>query len=281
MRSEDAERLFAAADPAGDLDLRASLESVWGRIDPPQRAPVQRRNRSIRAVLVAGVAAVIAAAMALLPATDRRDGAPAIPAPVQAFADELSGDGVLHVVTERAGAVDQLGRLTPLPPQRTEGWYALDGSAWRTRLSGARRGYFEEVYDGQAIRVFNSGCGLVNTFPPPPAAAFGSTQPLQVGIQLLDFHRELSAGDARVLGRATVRGVPAFEIRYDLVPGDPGRLLYVSADRSRLLRVEELSPPIRYRSEVPTYEVLPPSGRSAQLLLPSPQFREFPQPTCE
>jgi hypothetical protein len=293
MRTHDPDRLFASADPAAGLDLTASLEAVWERVgaqpaaDPPSR-PLRwarrrtRRHRGVRirrlrAVLVVAVAAVIAAAMALLPATDREHGAGGIPAPVQAFADDLTGRGVLHVVTERAGAVNALGALTPLPPLRTESWYALDGSAWRTRLStGATFG--EHVFDGSTLRAYNLTCGPLLT-PSGPA-------PAPVVPRLLDLDREVATGEARVLGQALIRGTPAYNIGYDVVPGDLHAFdwhLFVSTERARLLRIEQLDlarPLIRQRSEVPTFEVLPPSRRSARLLLPSPHLRGVPQALC-
>jgi hypothetical protein len=284
MRTRDADELFASADPAADLNLTASLEAVWGRLEALPAAPPRRRRRTLRIVLVAGVAAAIAAAMALLPATDRRDGAPGIPAPVQAFADDLSGPGVLHVVTKRTSAINELGAVTPLPPFRTEGWYALDGSAWRTRMSGTTDEYGEQVFDGSTVRAFNSTCGLLA--PTSPA-------PVPVVPRLLELDRDLSAGDARVLGSTIVRGTPAYNVGYDLIPGDPHPFdwhLFVSSHNARLLRIEALDLPYpagagpaertRQRSEVPTFEILPPTRRSARLLLPSPELRRISPQVC-
>jgi hypothetical protein len=285
MRPQDADHLFASADPAADLDLSASLHSVWGRIHALPDAPPRRRKRALRVALVAGVAAVIAAAMALLPATDRRDGAPGIPAPVQAFADDLSGPGVLHVVTKRTSLVNELGAVTPLPPFRTESWYALDGSAWRTRMSGTTDEFGEQVFDGSTVRAFNSTCGLLAPTSPTPTP---------VVPRLLELDRDLATGAAQIVGRTIVRGTPAYDVGYDLVPGDVYLFdwhLFVSTLSARLLRIEALNLPYpagagpaertRQRSEVPTYEILPPTRRSARLLLPSPELRRVSGQVCQ
>jgi hypothetical protein len=339
--TRDAERLFAAADPAADLDLAAPLAAVRERLAalPDAAAPRGRgraglvgrgrgraaraglvgrgRGRAARAGLVAAAATVIAVATALLPGRDESSPLGAIPLPVQAFADELSGPGILHVVTKRASA--GIGPAVLLPPVRTEGWYALDGSAWRTRRAWTDGGYVEQVFDGRVLREFSSACGLLprsaapearispapaEYWPPadirpgsarmPPPERSDARMPPPIspspGEILLDLDRELMRGGARVLGRTTVGGAPAYEVAYGPGVGGLSRLdwhLFVSADRAALLQIEAPDRPdagpmlaTRAVSDVPTFEILPATARNAGLLRPAPEFRGPRAPVC-
>ena len=300
--ARDADRLFAAADPAADLDLSAPLAAVRERLAtlpdaPPRRRAAQprARGRAMRAGLVAAVASAIAVATAMLPGRDHGSSLGAIPLPVQAFADELSGPGVLHVVTERRTAV----RVGPwsalrLPPTRTEGWYALDGSAWRSRLEWSRRDYVEQVFDGRRLREFSSACGLAQpglpTISPMPAAPVPTPVDIDLhppspapGELLIELGRELGRGGVRVLGQTTVGGEPAYEVAYGPGIGVLDWHLFVSADRAALLQIEAPEWPLpllgtRARSDVPTFEILPRTPRNADLLRPAREFRN--EETC-
>jgi hypothetical protein len=293
----DIERLFAAADPAADVDLSAPLAAVRERLAAMPDAPPRRRAglvrlRGARLGLVAAIASAIAVATALLPGRDHDSSLGAIPLPVQAFADELSGPGILHVVTERAVPTG-FGPEVRLAPTRTEGWYALDGSAWRTRRAWTRHDYVEQVFDGRRLRDFSSACGLLRPGLSSPAARISplpaTPLPTPVDIDLhppapapgellLELDRELVRGGVRVLGQTTVGGEAAYEVAYG--PG-LGRLdwhLFVSADRAALLQIDGPDWPqpllgTRARSHVPTFEILPATPRNAQLLRPAREFR--------
>jgi DNA-directed RNA polymerase specialized sigma24 family protein len=273
---------------------------------------------SARAGLVAGVAIAIAVATALLPGRDESSPLGAIPMPVQAVADELAGPGILHVVTERTSLTGGLRRAVPLLPRRTEGWYALDGSAWRTRRAWTHDEFVEQVYDGRKLREFSSACGLLrppSPRPAAPAAAMPPVAPWSAGLEsrisprpappftgdpvmppaspgelLVDLDRELTRGGARVLGRTTVDGVPAYEVAYGPGVGGLSRLdwhLFVSAERAALLQIEAPDWPdtvpmlgTRTRSDVPTFENQPANPRTARLLLPAREIRGPRAPVC-
>jgi hypothetical protein len=296
----DAERLFAAADPAADLDLSAPLAAVRERLAalpdaPPRRADrahrPRPRRRAARLSLVAAIASAIAVATALLPGRDQSSPLGAIPLPVQAFADELSGPGILHVVTEREAMPAGPGLSVRLPPTRTEGWYALDGSVWRTRRAWTQRDYVEQVFDGRRLRDYSSACGLLrpglsspaarisplpaNSIPTPVDIDLHPPPPTSPGELLVDLDRQLLSGNVRVLGQTTVGGEPAYEVVYGA--GLDWRL-FVSADRAALLQIEAPEWPAPLfgtpaRSDVPTFEILPATPRNAELLRPAREFR--------
>jgi hypothetical protein len=296
----DAERLFAAADPAADLDLSAPLAAVRERLAalpdaPPRRrgAGPRARRRAARAGLVGAIASAIAVATALLPGRDESSPLGAIPLPVQAFADELAGPGILHVVTERTVPLG-LGPAVRVPPPRIEGWYALDGSAWRTRRAWTEREYVEQVFDGRRLREYTSACGLMRPGLYAPAArisplpAAPAPTPVDVNLHppgtpspgelLVDLDRQLLHGGVRVLGQTTVGGVPAYEVAYGPGLGPLDWHLFVSADKAALLQIEAPDWPepllgTRARSDVPTFEILPATPRNAGLLQPARELR--------
>ena len=293
--TQDAERLFAAADPAADLDLSAPLAAVRERLAalpdaPPRRrgAGPRARRRAARAGLVGAIASAIAVATALLPGRDESSPLGAIPLPVQAFADELAGPGILHVVTQRTVPLG-LGPAVRVPPSRIEGWYALDGSAWRTRRAWTQRDYVEQVFDGRRLRDYSSACGLlrprlaspaprISPLPATPIPVDIDLQPPSPGELLVDLDRQLLHGGVRVLGQTTVGGVPAYEVAYGPGLGPLDWHLFVSADKAALLQIEAPDWPepllgTRARSDVPTFEILPATPRNAGLLQPARELR--------
>jgi hypothetical protein len=273
---EDDPRI-GAADPVADRDLTAELAAGRQRL----LADIDRRGTRSRrrvAAAVAGAAAVLLAAMALLPSLggDRSSG---LPAPVQAFADQLEGDGILHVVVEQRTIPGRGGAPTPSPPIRTAGWFDLDSRRWRTRVEQSPGDTIvEDVSDGQHVTGYviqgeDVRAERLDFEAMPPEYRRG-----QMPVWLPELRSALEAGTAHVAGDATVGGRPAFVVSIDVGRTDEHAVrlsVYVARDDHAMLRIDQriwVEPRrawLRSSQEVLTYEVLPPTAANRRMLEPA------------
>jgi hypothetical protein len=252
-----------AADPLRGVDTTADADALRPRV----LAGAPARRRRVGPALALAVAGLVA--VALLPTRGGDSGR--LPGPVAAFAAELRDAPLLHVRSVSVGTVNASGRLTPDPnPERTDGWYATDGSASRVSyLDGRDRVLAEAVRSGDEVRIFSTAQGgLIQRYEDPLAG--------ETGAWLLALRR----GDLEVAGQAEVRGRAAYEVRYDRYADDAhayDHRAFVAVEGGTLLRIEALrlpadGPPRYDRTEVLTFE-----ARSAdpELLKPSERFRGF------
>ena len=283
MSEPQAELRLIAADPVAGRDLSSELERARRRVlvevdRPGAPASGRRRGRRILPSAIAVTAAAVVLA-ALLPSSGG-ERPRVLPAPVEAFADELSGEGLLHLVTRTTAAIDRHGRRTQVPGEHVELWYDLDGPRWRLRSSRVGSpDYAEWVSDGRTLEVVSSAQGLrLRPDRLDPAMR------LQLPPSWLPGMRSaLAAGKVRIAGLATVRGQSAYRVALDLVPGDGNVTdteVFVASDDSAMLRIDRwsahLSPdslPGMSRAEVLSYDVLPDIPVHRSLLDLSPALR--------
>ena len=232
-----------AADPLAGVDTADAAAALRHRVVTTHAAaPVHRtwtRRRLAPAGAVAALTAVALAVVGLGPADREGVGARAgLPAPITAFAETLRQAEVLHVRAVATGTVDATGRFTPAErAEHTEGWYATDGSASRTRYTDASGELQAEGLrrDGE-VYVFNRRQGLLQRYREERTA--GSR-----GAWLLRLRKGVAAPGVRVAGRATVRGIPAYELAYDAIAGDAtpeDHRAFIAIDGGALLRVDTL-----------------------------------------
>jgi hypothetical protein len=277
-----ADRRLIAADPVADRDLTSTLVQVRRRVLVEIDRPVARaRRRRMVPVAIAATAAVAVGA-ALLPASGGdRDGG-VIPVPVQAFADDLGGDGILHVVTRTSAFHDAPGARIRPPTGRIELWWDLDGPRWRLRIGRPTSSAFAEwVSDGRG-RVAASRRGPLEWLD--PAQVDPAWRTALMPYWLPDLRSALHAGTARVVSGATVGGRPAYRVTFDLVPRDgydADTHVFVARDEHHaMLRIDRLGAPVSpdslrvvSRSQVLAYDVLPDTPDHRRLLRPTvPRF---------
>jgi hypothetical protein len=256
MHERLAERRLIAADPVADRDLTSDLARVRRRLLVDIERPVARarRRRRLPAALAATAAAAVVAAYLPSVGDDRVHGV--LPAPVQAFADDLAGDGVLHMVTRTSSVADAGGRQIRTPVSRVELWYELGGQRWRLRSRTEGSPAFAEwVSDGRRLDGLDPA--LAPSWLPALRAA-------------------LHAGATRTVSAATVQGRPAYRVVLDLVPRDAStadtHVFVARGGRHALLRVDRRSRsplPVATRSDVLVYDVLPDTAEHRRLLEPT------------
>jgi hypothetical protein len=243
------------ADDAFDPDgpqARAALERILAAPVPPARAP---RLPARRLALAAVVPVVAAGAVAATPFVR---SSPDVVA--RAAAALASPDGVLHFRAEirarESAAERRAGRPDGRVDDVVESWQG-DGRA-RSVLRGGN-----EVALGMETGRGEEYIGMVDALVPidhaQSAEGLGARSlPSGVVGDLARLLERAQAGqeDLRVVGEATVRGIPAYELRVDFsVPvvektggaARPGRmrmsrLVYVDRDSYLPLRVVERGP---------------------------------------
>jgi hypothetical protein len=258
MRAWEADRRITAADPVAERDLSSQLETAKRQLLDAIDPPVARR-RGRRIVAVAVVAAVLVAVAALLPSRDHDTAG--LPAPVAALADDLGGQGILHVVTASR----------EVRSARIESWISLDSGRWRSRLTTEGGGSFgETVSDGRMLTIVNSEQGVLEQIP---LHQFGPASQL-TPVWLPRLRSSLLADTARVAGTVPVRGRPALEVAVDVVKGDrhaTDTRVFVDRTTHAMLRIDRLNTLVGAweRDDVVTYEVLSDTPATRRLLLPT------------
>ena len=273
-----ADRRLIAADPVVDRDLTSTLVQVRRRVLVEIDRPVARaRRRRMVSVAIAATAAVAIGA-ALLPASGGDRGGGVIPVPVQAFADDLGGDGILHVVTRTSAFRDASGARIRPPTGRIELWWDLDGPRWRLRIGRPPSSAFAEwVSDGRGRVAATSQRGPLEWLD--PAQVDPAWRTALMPYWLPNLRSALHAGTARVSG-ATVGGRPAYRVTFDLVPRDgydADTHVFVARDEHHaMLRIDRLGAPVSpdslrvvSRSQVLVYDVLPDTPAHRWLLEPT------------
>lgn len=288
---------LAAADPLRGRDLRPELDAGWARVRAQSPTGARRstsRRRGWLTVATLALAGGIAVALALLPDLSARDGSGGraggvLPdGPVAAFAATLERPGILHAVTETSERVGDDGTRDSEPTVRDELFYAVDGSRWRQRMTVSSHDVSSEsTFDGTELRTYNTAQGLLQRIPVPERPDPDGPQDTRpFAARTLDLAERLAAGDYQELGAAVVRGEPAVVIGRDVHPTDAypiDQRLFVSRDRSTLLRVDSLELPMPkdasrddwrwQRDEVLTFEILPSTPELRDRLLASKELR--------
>ena len=285
-RLEVAGRL-EAADPLSSVATGDDAEALRSRVlaaaraDAPAVSPPLRSRRIVPAMAVASTLAVAAVgAVALAPsdnhATIVRAG---LPGPVSAFAAEIRNAPMLHVRSVDSGTVDFSGRFVAAEdPERTEAWYATDGSASRTSYLDQDGGVLaESVIRGSERWVFNTRQGLLQH--DERARRDDNKRSL-----LLTLREGVDGSGLRLVGRTEVRGQDVYEVAYDQHAGDAypdDHRAFIAVAGGALLRIDALRLPLPAdpspttprieRTEILAYGTGPVD---ASLLDPSPQFRD-------
>ncbi len=256
----DPERLIAA-DPARDrypsasdrARSRARLDALLAADTAPTRASRSRaRPLGAGALLVAAIAAVVIGV-----------GGNGGMSPAEAFAAQLDGDGIVHIVFahERTHEPGHDG----VNPRQEELWISLADGTWRVR--GRLYGHYsDQSFDGRRLTFYDSRTGETGIdTPADPAPLVGRPMagPLSPSIQPL---HDVDAGRLRVAGTTTING----EQVYDLVPtaGVPDGFemhWYVTED-GELRRMSSGDGESSLTTDVETYEVLEPTEANRALL---------------
>lgn len=227
---------IVAADPAADVpgpgpeERRRRVDAILA--EPPPPAPARARRRVARAAIAvsAALATASAATLALAP----RDGDPAVPGAIRAFAAEVAGgQGILHVVSEQREYVDGEQRG---PTLTQELWFALDGGGWR-HLSTGGDWIGLETSDGPGgIKSYNPRENTVWHDSPRSDEARAKDFIAKSWSRVGNLQESLRDGTAQLSGETMIDGREAYVVTMPDSP-TPTRF-YVARDDSALLRSE-------------------------------------------
>jgi hypothetical protein len=158
-----------------------------------------------------------------------------LPTSVQAFERRLEAPrGVLHVVTDELRVLPE-ARAPDLPPGgwTDEIWLDLGGSGWRAHRT-TRDGGFLQIADERGVRTYTR-FGFTGHNAAKAEHPDFLMRPWRAGV-VVDPVALVREGHLSVVGRATIRGRPAY---ITVVDPDPSRntRLYIARDDGDLLRI--------------------------------------------
>jgi hypothetical protein len=248
-----------AADPAREQEprrdrTRARLDALLAA-DP---APPRRRSRRRPLAIAATGLAAFAAATAVIVSSPTSD-------PAQAFAAQLQGDGIVHMVFEHEKVHEPSGDTTN--PRQDEVWVSLADGDWRMRIR-LYGNYIDMSFDGRAITVYSSRTGETTTDAvTSPELVAGRPFPGPMAPSI----KPLNDAHLTVAGKTTIDG----ETVYDLTPRDVPEGLqihwYVNEDGQLRRMVQAADDGSSLTTDVASYEVLEPTEANEALLRQQPR----------
>ena len=158
-----------------------------------------------------------------------------LPASVQAFERRLEAPrGVLHVVTDEIRVLPE-PRAPDLPPGgwSDEVWLDLGGAGWRAHRT-TRDGGFLQIADERGVRTYTR-FGFTGRNPSEAEHPDFLMRPWRAAV-VVDPVGLVREGRLTAVGRATIRGRPAYIVVVDPDPALNTRL-YIARDDGDLLRI--------------------------------------------